>query len=155
VWVSFFTRGSDPHPPHELVGAGACFIFHSWVTREYLNFQILLVLVQPAHLNSHQASFGPVQQYPILMSGTVTLDVIHLTHQPCSSLGALIRRGLVIEFTSTLLKPAGDPKPDECGRGCDFSPSGVIAGGFGWVPRVWPWAGFCQTRPEPAHCHPY
>jgi hypothetical protein len=81
------------------------------------------------------------------MSGTVTLDVIHLTHQPRSSLGALIRRGLVIEFTSTLLKPTGDPKPDECGRGCDFSPSGVIAGGFGWVPRVWPWTGFCQTRP--------
>jgi hypothetical protein len=29
--VSFFTRGSDPHPPCESAGAGAGFIFHPWV----------------------------------------------------------------------------------------------------------------------------
>jgi hypothetical protein len=45
------------------------------------------------------------------MSHTITLDVIHLTHQPRSSLGALIRRGLIIKFTSTLLKLTGDVKP--------------------------------------------
>jgi hypothetical protein len=38
------------------------------------------------------------------------------------------------------------PKPG----GCDFSPVGVATSGFGRVPRVWPWAGFCQTRPEPS-----
>jgi hypothetical protein len=79
------------------------------------------------------------------MPRTITLGAVHLTHQPRPFLGALIRRGLVIEFTSTLLKPAGDPKPDGCRRGCDFSPAGVATDGFGWVPQVWPWAGFCQT----------
>jgi hypothetical protein len=57
----------------------------------------------------------------------------------------------MIKFTSTLLKPAGDPKPDGCGHGCDFSPAGVGAGGFGWVPRVWSGGGGgCQTCSEPA-----
>jgi hypothetical protein len=55
---------------------------------------------------------------------------------PRSSLGALIHRGLVIKFTSTLLKPVGDLKPDGCDCGCDFSPVGVAAGGYGCVPRV-------------------
>jgi hypothetical protein len=35
--VSFFTCGSDLHPPHELAGAG--FIFHPWVTRGIRNFR--------------------------------------------------------------------------------------------------------------------
>jgi hypothetical protein len=51
----------------------------------------------------------------------------------------------MIEFTSTLLKPAGDPKPG--GHGCDFSPAGVAMGGFGRVPRVSLWVGFFQTHP--------
>jgi hypothetical protein len=45
------------------------------------------------------------------MTRTVTLGVVHLTHQPHSSLSALIHRGFVIEFTSILLKPVGDLKP--------------------------------------------
>jgi hypothetical protein len=44
--VPFFTRGLDPHPPRESVGAGAGFIFHPWVTRGYLKFQILMVSTQ-------------------------------------------------------------------------------------------------------------
>jgi hypothetical protein len=55
--------------------------------------------------------FDLAQQYPLLMSRTVTLGVIHLTHQPRSFLGAPIRRSFVIEFTSTLLKLVGDLKP--------------------------------------------
>jgi hypothetical protein len=149
--VTFFTRRSDPHPPYESAGAGASFIFHPWVTRGYLKFQIFMVSTQPTHLNSLQPqSFGLTQQYPPLKSRTITLGGIHLTHQPHSSLGALIRCGLVIEFTSTLLKLAGDPKPDECGHGRNFSPTGVAVGGFGRVLRVWPRTSFCQTRPEPA-----
>jgi hypothetical protein len=77
--VLFFTHGSDPHPPHESVGAGAGFIFHPWVTREYPKFQILMVSAQPAHLNSRQPqSFVPAQQYPSLKSRTVTLGGVHL-----------------------------------------------------------------------------
>jgi hypothetical protein len=92
-------------------------------------------------------SFGLVQYYSPLKSRTITLGDVHLTHQLHSSLGSSIHRALVIKFTSTLLKPAGDPKPDGCGRGCDFSPADVAAGGFGRVPRVWLRTGFCQTRP--------
>jgi hypothetical protein len=36
--VLFFTCGSDPHPPRKLVGVGADFIFHLWVTRGYSKF---------------------------------------------------------------------------------------------------------------------
>jgi hypothetical protein len=43
AWVPFFTRGSDPHPPRESVGAGVGFIFHPWVTRGYPKFQIFIV----------------------------------------------------------------------------------------------------------------
>jgi hypothetical protein len=137
-----------PHPPHESAGAGVGFIFHPWVTRGYLKFQILMVLIQLAHLNSHQArSFGLAQHYPPLKSRTVTLGGVHLSHQLLSSLGSSIHHALVIEFTSTLLKPAGNPKPSGCGRGCDFSPVGVATSGFGQVPWVWLQAGFCQTRP--------
>jgi hypothetical protein len=42
VRVLFFTCGPDPYPPHE--SAVASFIFHLWVTRGYLKFQILMVL---------------------------------------------------------------------------------------------------------------
>jgi hypothetical protein len=44
------------------------------------------------------------------MSRTIILSVVHLIHQLCSSLSALIHRGFMIEFTSTLFKPAGDLK---------------------------------------------
>jgi hypothetical protein len=145
---AIFTSGSDQHPLHELAGAGAGFIFHPWVTRGYPKFQILLVSVKPAHLNSHQAqSFGPAKQYPALMSHTVTLGAIHLTHQHHSSLGAPIRHDLVIEFTSTSLKLVGDLKPGGCGcgRGCNFSPVGVAAGRFGWVLWV-----FVKPAPLPS-----
>jgi hypothetical protein len=37
VRVSFFTHGSDPHPPRESAGAGVGFIFHPWIS-EILNF---------------------------------------------------------------------------------------------------------------------
>jgi hypothetical protein len=82
----------------------------------------------------------------------VTLSCVHLTHQFCSSLGAPIRHDLVIEFTSTLIKSAGDPKSGKCGceHGCDFSPVGVTMSRFGQVPRVWPRAGFYETHPKPA-----
>jgi hypothetical protein len=40
-------------------------------------------------------------------------------------------------------KPVGDPKPGECGHGCDISPVGVVTGRTGQVP----WVGFCHTRP--------
>jgi hypothetical protein len=110
--VPFFTRGSDPHPPRESAGAGAGFIFHPLVIRGYLKFQILMVSTQSAHLNFHQPqSFGLAQHYPPLKSRTITLDGVYLTHQLRSSLGSSIHCALVIEFTSTLLKPAGDPKP--------------------------------------------
>jgi hypothetical protein len=113
---------------------GVGFIFQTWVTHGYPKFYILMVLAYPALLNSRQSqSFGTAEQYPPLISPTITLGGIHLTHQPHSSLGALIRRGLVIEFTSTFLKHVGDPKLDGCGCGCDFSPAGVATGGFGWV----------------------
>jgi hypothetical protein len=99
-----------------------------------------MVLTQSVHLNSRQPqSFCLAQHYPPLKSRTVTLGGVHLTHQLRSSLGSSIHRAFVIEFTPTLLKPTGDPKPG----GCDFSP----AGGFGRVPRVWLRAGFCRTRP--------
>jgi hypothetical protein len=122
------------------VGAGAGFIFHPWVICGYPKFQILMVSVQPAHLNSHQArSFGPAQQYPLLMSYTITLGAVHLTHQLRSSLGALIRHGLVIEFTSTLLKSAGDPKPARNPMGADvgvtFHPQVKLPKGFGIMVR--------------------
>jgi hypothetical protein len=146
--VSFFTRGSDPHPPCESAGAGAGFIFHPWVTRGYPKFQILMVLTQSAHLNSRQPqSFVLAQHYPPLKSCTITLGGVHLTHQLHSSLGSSIHRAHVIEFTSTLLKPAGDQKLGRCGLGCDFSPVGVPTGGFGQVLWVWLRAGFCQTCP--------
>jgi hypothetical protein len=64
------------------------------------------------------------------MSHTVTLGVVHLTHQPRSSLGALIHHGLVIEFTSTLLKPVGDSKPARNPAGAGVSAT--------FHPRVWP-----------------
>jgi hypothetical protein len=109
-----------------------------------------MVLTQSAQLNSRQPRcFGLAQQYPPLKSHIVTLRGVHLTHQPRSSLGSPIHRGLMIEFTPTLLKPAGDPKPNRCGRRCDFSPIGVVVDEFGWVPRVWLWVGFCQTCLEP------
>jgi hypothetical protein len=53
----------------------------------------------------------------------------------------------MIVFTSTLLKPTGDPKLSGCERGCNISPVGLAAGGFGRVPRVWLRAGFYQTHP--------
>jgi hypothetical protein len=127
----------------------------SFFTRGYPKFQILTVSTQSAHLNTCQyRSFGLTQQYPLLKSRTVTLGGVHLTHQSYSSLGSPICRGLVIEFTSTLLKPAGDPKHGGCGRGCDFSTAGVAVGGFGWVPRVWPWWVFVKPALNPPRCHP-
>jgi hypothetical protein len=76
-------QGTDMYQPRELTGVDASFIFHPWVTRGYPKFHILMVSVQPAHINSHQArSFDPAQHYPILMSHTVTLGAIHFTHQP-------------------------------------------------------------------------
>jgi hypothetical protein len=145
---------SDPHLSCESASADAGFIFHPWVTRGYPRFQILMVLTQPAHLNSRQPqSFGPTQQYFPPKSRNVTFGGVHLTHQSRSSLSVPIHRGLVIEFTSTLLKPMGDPKPGEC----DFSPAGVAVGGFGWWPRVsWVWvvaAG--EFLSNPPRCHPY
>jgi hypothetical protein len=80
---------------------------------------------------------------------------IHLTRQPRSSFGAPIRHDLVIKFIFTLLKPKGDPKPGGCKRGCDFSPVGVAAGGFGRMPRVWPWWVFVKPVLNPPRCHPY
>jgi hypothetical protein len=107
-----------------------------------------MVLTQSAHLNSCQPrSFGLAQHYPPLKSCTVTLGGVHFTHQPHSSLGSSIRHALVIEFTSTLLKLAGGLKPGGCRRGCNFSSVGVATCGLGRVPRVWLWAGLCQTRP--------
>jgi hypothetical protein len=64
------------------------------------------------------------------MSHTVTLGAIYFTHQPHSSLGALIRRDLVIKFTCTLLKPTDDPKLGGCECGYDFSPVDVIIDEF-------------------------
>jgi hypothetical protein len=81
--VSFFTRGSDPHSPHELVGVDVGFIFQLWVTREYPKFQILMISVQPAQLNFRQAqSFSPTQQYLLLMPRTVTLGAVILLTNP-------------------------------------------------------------------------
>jgi hypothetical protein len=109
--VPFFICKLDPHSPRESAGVGAGFIFHLWVTRGYPKFQILMVSTQSAHLNSCRArSFGLAQQYYPLKSHAVTLRGVHLTHQPHSSLGSSIRRGLVIKFTSTMLKPVSDPK---------------------------------------------
>jgi hypothetical protein len=59
------------------------------------------------------------------MSHTVTLGVIYFTHQPCSSLSALIHRDLVIKFTCTLLKLTSDPKLGGCESEYDFSTVGV------------------------------
>jgi hypothetical protein len=64
---------------------------------------------------------------------------IHLTHQPRSSLGAPIRRGLMIEFTSTLFNPTGDQKSTRNLMGAGASAT--------FHPWVWLWAGFCQARP--------
>jgi hypothetical protein len=76
--------------------------------------------------------------YPSPSPTTIAQGVVHITHQPHSSLGAPICRSLMVEFTLTLFKPMGDPKPNGCERGCDFSPMGVAMGGFGRVLRVWP-----------------
>jgi hypothetical protein len=86
-----------------------------------------MVSIQSAHLNSRQSqSFCLAQHYPPLKSYTVTLGGVHLTHQLCSSLGSSIHRALVIEFISTLLKPAGDLKPTRnpvgAGVGATFHP---------------------------------
>jgi hypothetical protein len=56
----------------------------------------------------------------------------------------------VIEILKQLCFPkktTGGWKLGRRGRGCDFSPVGVVVGGSGQVSRVWPWAGFCHTRP--------
>jgi hypothetical protein len=83
-----------------------------------------MVLIQSAHLNSRQAqNFDLARHYSPLKSRTVTLCSVHLTHQLHSSLGSSIHRALVIEFTSTLLKLAGDLKPTR-------NPTGVAADGF-------------------------
>jgi hypothetical protein len=44
--ITFFTRGSDPHPLCESAGAGtsAGFIFRPWVIHGYPKFQILMIL---------------------------------------------------------------------------------------------------------------
>jgi hypothetical protein len=106
-------------------------------------------LTQLTHLNSCQPrSFGLVQHYPPLKSRTVTLGGVHFTHQPRSSIDSSIRHALVIEFTFTLLKPVGDPKPAGCGRRCNFSPVSVTADGFERMPRVW--AGFAKPAPLPS-----
>jgi hypothetical protein len=86
------------------------------------------------------------------VSCTVTLGGVHLTHQPYFSLGAPICRGLVIEFTSTLLKAAGDPKSVGCEYGCDFSPACVIASGFGQGAAGVAAVRFLSNLP---HCYPY
>jgi hypothetical protein len=49
--------------------------------------------------------------YPSPPSTAATQGGVHLTHQPCSSLGAPIRLDLMIEFISIVLKPTGDLKP--------------------------------------------
>jgi hypothetical protein len=137
--VPFFTRGSDPHPPHESADAGAGFIFHPWMTRGYPKFQILMVSTQSTHLNfCEPQSFGLAQYYPPLKSRTKTLCGVHLTHQLRSSLDSSIHRALVIEFTSTLLKPAGDPKPT---RNLAGAGAGVT-----FHPRVWPRTGLDGCR---------
>jgi hypothetical protein len=88
------------------------------------------------------------------MSCSVTLGAIHPTHQIRSSLGVLIRRGLMIEFTSTLLKPAGDPKPARnptgAGVGATFHPRVDLDGchGFGRE-RV-----FVKPALNLLRCHP-
>jgi hypothetical protein len=64
-------------------------------------------------LSCQPQSFSRVQQYPPLKSSTVTLCSIHLTHQPYSSLVALIRCDLVIKFIFTLSKPTNDLKPTQ------------------------------------------
>jgi hypothetical protein len=87
----------------------------------------------PVQLNfRHPQSFGLAQYYPPLKSRTVALCGVHLTHQLCSFLGSSIHRALVIEFTSTLLKPAGNLKPDRCGAT--------------FHPRVWPRSGLDGCR---------
>jgi hypothetical protein len=134
---TIFIRGSDPHPPRESTGAGTGFISHPWVTCEYPKFQFLIILTHLVHLNFHQPqSFGLAQYYPPLRSRIIILGSVHLTHQLRFSLVYSIHRALVIEFTFTLLKSAGDPKPNRCRCGCDFSPMDVAADGFRRVPRV-------------------
>jgi hypothetical protein len=101
-----------------------------------------MVSIQSAHLNICQSqSFDLVQQYPPLKSCIITLSDVHLTHQPYSSLDFPIRRSLVIEFTSTLLKLAGGLKPTRNPTGVDtdvtFHPRVDLGGchgcGRGWV----------------------
>jgi hypothetical protein len=71
-----------------------------------------MVSTHSAHLNTWQSqSFSLTQQYTSLKSHTVTLADVHITHQPHSYLGSPIRYDIMIEFISTLLKPAGDLKP--------------------------------------------
>jgi hypothetical protein len=107
-----------------------------------------MVLTHLVHLNFRRPqSFGLAQYYPPLKSRIIILGSVHLTHQLRFSLVYSIHRALVIEFTFTLLKPAGDPKSDGCRCGCDFSPMDVATDRFGRVSRVWLRAGFCQTHP--------
>jgi hypothetical protein len=96
-----------------------------------------MVFTQSTHLNSrHAPSFGLAQYYPPLKSRTVIIGGVHLNHQLRSSLSFSIHRAIVIEFTSTLLKPTDDPKPNECRCRYDFSPVDVAVSGFGRVMRV-------------------
>jgi hypothetical protein len=86
-----------------------------------------MVSIQSAHLNSRQSqSFCLAQHYPPLKSYTVTLGGVHLPHPISSSLRSSTDRALVIEFISTLLKPAGDLKPTRnpvgAGVGATFHP---------------------------------
>jgi hypothetical protein len=119
-----------PAPAPRIGECGRGFHFSPMVTRRYPKFQILMASTESALLNFCQPrSFGLAQHYTPLKSCTVTICSVHLTHQLHSSLGSSIHRDLVIEFTSTLLKPVGDSKMDGCGRGCDFSPTGVAADG--------------------------
>jgi hypothetical protein len=111
-----------------------------------------MILTQSAHLNFRQPrSFGLAQYYPPLKSRTIILGSVYLTHQLRSSFGSSIHHALVIEFTSTLLKPTGGPKSIQNPVGAG---TGVATGGFGRVPRVWLRADFYQTCPVAIPKHP-